>query len=251
MSLQIPVERTVEVARIANRLVPHDWRFARDEAVRIEARWTALRAQKPGLFDGRVLMSRDLAIGEDVMTGTSFETGYKPFLCWREFGYPGEPVKNLFAMPALRAADGPFLLGRMSAGTANGGKLYFPAGTPEPDDVGADGLVDYDGSILRELEEETGISEAEVTLGSRWTILFAGPLVACMKEVRSPLPARELVARVTAFIASEPEPELDGVVAVAGPEDFDPDATPTFMLDYMAAAFRRPQASGEPRSSSL
>ena len=168
----------------------------------------------------------------------SFETGYKAFLCWREFGYPGEPVKNLFAMPALRGSDGAFLLGRMSAATANAGRLYFPAGTPEPADVGADGFVDYRGSILRELEEETGIAPDEVTLDPRWTLVFAGPLVACMKVVRSPLRSAQLIERVAGFVAAQDEPELDGLVAVAGPDDFDDAHMPPFMLHYLREALR-------------
>ena len=236
----IAVERSLDVAQVRNRLAPHDWRFARDEAVRIDERWAGLRAKNPDLFDGRVLLSRDLVLADDRLGGTSFETGYKPFLCWREFGYPGEPVKNLFAMPALRAADGAFLLGRMSAATANAGRLYFPAGTPEPGDVGADGYVDYEGSILRELEEETGLTPGEVALDPRWTIVFAGPLVACMKVARSPLPAAALVERVAGFIACQAKPELDALVAVAGPDDFDAAHMPPFMLHYLAHALRTP-----------
>ena len=234
----IAVERSTDVARIAHRLAPHDWRFAREEAARIDARWAKLSAAQPALFDGRVLLSRDLVIADDVLGGTSFETGYKPFLCWRELGYPGEAVKNLFAMPALRGCDGAFLLGRMSASTANAGRLYFPAGTPEPGDVGADGFVDYQGSILRELEEETGIGASEVTLDPRWTIVFAGPLVACMKIARSPLTAAALVERVAGYIARQDEPELDALVAVAGPGDFDAGHMPSFMLHYLAEALR-------------
>ncbi len=232
------VERSTTVARIAHCLVPYDWRFARNEAARIDARWQELKAATPSLFDGRVLLSRGLAIDDDVLGGTSFETGYKPFLCWRDFGYPGEPVKNLFAMPALRGSDGAFLLGRMGADTSNPGRLYFPAGTPEPGDLGADGFVDYQANILRELEEETGIAPGELTLDARWTIVFAGPLVACMKVVRSPLPASALVERVAGFIAGQEKPELDALVTVATPGDFDAERMPPFMLRYLEEALR-------------
>ena len=230
---------TAVVARIDGRVEPYEWPFARDESERIDARWAEIRRTKPALFDGRVLMARRPALVEGRLACASFVTGYKPFLCWRERGYPqddADPVFNLFAMPALQAADGAFMLGRMSAGTANGGRLYFPAGTPEPGDAGPEGWVDFDGNILRELQEETGIAPGEVSLDARWTLVLAGPLIACMKVVRSPLAAAGIEARVAAFLAGQSDPELDGLHAVAGLGDLDPARMPPFMVHYLREA---------------
>ena len=129
------------------------------------------------------------------------------------------------------------MLGRMSAGTANAGRLYFPAGTPEPADAAADGLVDFDANILRELEEETGLSARDVTLDAEWTVLFAGPMVACLKIARSILSAAELQQRAAAFIAEQSEPELDGLHAMRSPGDFDVARMAPFMAYYLTAAF--------------
>lgn len=230
-----PIE-LAEATRIECRLEAFEWRFPMDEAARIEAHWVGLRTNKPGLFDGLVLMSRALTLTDDVLRGSAFATNYKAFISWRDFGWPDAGVHNLFAMPALRSADGAFLLGRMSGTTANAGRLYFPAGTPEPSDVGANGLVDFDANILRELEEETGLGAADVSLAAVWTIVFAGPLVACMKVAQSTLSARALAERVAAFIAEQAMPELDGLVAVRRPSDYDPANMPAFMLRYLDAA---------------
>ena len=230
------VRSTAVVRSIAIAVQPFEWTFPRDEAARIETHWARQCAQKPGLFDGRVLLARDLEVRGDTLTGAAFETGYKSFLSWRDFGFPGKRVVNLFAMPALRSSDGAFMLGRMSQGTANAGKLYFPAGTPEPSDAGPDGSFEADANILRELEEETGLTSADVTLDSTWTILFAGPMVACMKVARSTLPAGDLQRRVAAFIATQRAPELDGLHAVRSGDALDDARMPPFMQYYLKGA---------------
>ena len=225
------------VDTIAIELTPHTWPFATDEAARIDAHWTRLRNDKPGLFDGRVLLAHALAIEGGQLGGQCFETRYSAFLSWRDFGFPDRSVWNLFAMPALRAADGAFMLGEMSASTANAGRLYFPAGTPEPSDVSPNGFVDYNGNILRELEEETGLAAAEVTLGVDWTIVSAGPLVACMKVAQSALSAADLQERLAAFNALQARPELTRLVPVYRPDDFDGTRMPEFMLRYLSDRF--------------
>ena len=234
--------KIVRVKTIYVRLEDYDWRFAAEESSRINAHWKRLREEKPALFDGRVLLSHRLAIEEGRLSGACFETGYKSFLAWRDFGYPGAGITNLFAMPALRAADGAFMLGEMNATTANAGRLYFPAGTPEPADVNTQGLVDFDANILRELAEETGLSPRDVTLDADWVLVFAEPLVACMKVARSALDAAPLLARFAEFNALQTNPELARLVPVYGPDHYDAKSMPDFMLRYMAYALATPQA---------
>lgn len=227
----------VEVAAIDCRVEPFHWAFARDEAAAIDAHWAKLRAQKPALFDGRVLLSHRLAVEGETLVGACFETGYKSFISWRDLGFPGPRVVNCFAMPALRSADGAFMLGEMGPHTANAGMLYFPAGTPEPTDLDADGRVDYEGSILRELAEETGLAADEVALDPAWTLVFAPrPAVACMRVARSRLTAEALQARLAAHNASLAAPELTRLVAVRTTGDLDPGTMPDFMLSYLAHA---------------
>ena len=236
MIRDLAIER---VDTIDVRIEPHDWRFATEQAARIDTHWTDLRNEKPALFDGRVLLAHRLSIEQGGLRGGCFETSYKSFLSWRDFGFPDPHVRNLFAMPALRAADGAFMLGEMSAATANAGRLYFPAGTPEPSDADVDGWVDFDANILRELEEETGLSSGEVTLERGWTIVSDGSLVACMKIAQSTLSAGGLQAKLTAFNTTQKHPELASLVPVYTHEDYDAARMPSFMLRYLTHALSR------------
>lgn len=232
--------RIEEVAHISYEREPVPWPFVIEAAAAIEAHWQQLVATNPRFFNGRVLLMHRFALEEQscgrVLAGACFEADYKAFLAWRDFGFPGDAVWNCFAMPALRSADGAFILGEMAPFTASPGRIYFPAGTPEPSDV-KDEIVDLEGSILRELEEETGIGAMEVTRLPGWTLVFAGARIACMKIVQSPLSGAALVDRVTTFLSREKEPELVRVVPVFSLEDLDPQHMPDFTLAYLRHAW--------------
>ena len=235
----IPSEGVQPVAAIDYRCGAYDWAFARDEVAAIDDHWALMLARKPALFDGRVLLAHRMAVepsGGGTLQALAFETGYKPFLCWRDFGFPGTPLFNLFSMGALQSADGAFMLGAMAAGTTSAGRLYFPAGTPEPADVRPDGVVDLAGNILRELEEETGLMPPDIVLDEDWTLVFDGARVACMKRVRCRLDAASMLQRFAAFRAAEPDPELDALVPMRSPADFQAERMPGFMLTYLRHA---------------
>ena len=102
-----------------------------------------------------------------------FETDFASFLAWRDWGFPDLHVFNGFGMGALRCSDGAFVLGEMGQHTSNAGRIYFPSGTPDLDDV-VDGAVDISGSVARELEEETGLVPA--TTAARRTGIASTPV---------------------------------------------------------------------------
>ena len=129
--------RLLEVAEIDVRLEARPWPFAEREAERIAAHWRERKAQRPRLFNGRVLLLGPHALetradGAIALRGACFEVDYAAFLAWRDFGFPDASVANFFATAALLSSDGAFLLGEMAEHTANAGSIYFPAGTPDP-----------------------------------------------------------------------------------------------------------------------
>jgi hypothetical protein len=123
------------------------------------------------------------------------------------------------------------MLGVMSSHTANAGKIYFPAGSPEPHDVVGE-HVDLIGNIAREVTEETGLTDDDFKLEPGWTALLAGPHVALVRVLRAHATADDLRARIRSHLASEPRPELADVCIVRSRADFDP-MMPAFVLAYL------------------
>lgn len=193
----------------------HDWSFDRSRGAEIDAHWRERIAANPALYDGPVLLAHSVETLRRAEGGTTlrvefFPTRFSRFLAWRDFGFPGEGVRNCFSMPALRSRDGAFLLGEMGAAHSAAGAIYFPAGTPDPSDI-RDGLVDLEDNLLRELHEETGVAPQEVRLEPGWTIVLAGPRVACLRIAHCAESSAALERRVRDHIAAEAEPELAGV----------------------------------------
>ncbi len=232
--------RIVEVAELDFALAPSRWSFAEVHRRDIASHWAELRRTKPALYNGRILLlgRRELSARADgalKFSGAYFAADFADFMAWRDFGFPGEPVENCFAMAALRSADGAFLLGEMAPHTANAGRIYFPAGTPDLNDV-FDGKVDLDASARRELFEETGVCAEESAIRRCWTVVFAERLIACMKPMTLPVPAEEAKARIDAFLARDSNAELTRLHIVRSQDDIDRARTPDFVAAYIEAA---------------
>ncbi len=234
----MPAPVMVEVAAVDCRFEPRPWRFAIERAEDVAAHWRDRVAEKPKLFNGRVLLQHRGAVetgpdGAPMFRGAYLETDFAAFLAWRDWGFPPAGVRNGFGMAALTSVDGAFILGEMAAHTANAGRIYFASGTPDLDDV-RDGQVDIEGSIRRELAEETGLAPEECVFEEGFTLVIDPVRVGFMKRVRSPETASALVARIHAFLARDVHPELARMHVIRGTEDIGPGVLP-FVADYLRA----------------
>lgn len=229
----------VALDRVEARVEPFDWAFAREQADAIAAHWAKLTVGKPAMFNGRIMLQHRAAIADGVFRAGYFGADYATFLAWRDFGLPPPAIRNGFAMAALRAADGAFLLGRMGAHTANAGKVYFAAGTPDEEDVRADGTLDLAGSVTRELCEETGLRLDEIAVEERWTAVIMPGRVAFMRPVAIERDAEDARALMMERIARQDEPELSEIVIVRNLADCAAHDMPPFMTSYLAHIFGR------------
>jgi 8-oxo-dGTP pyrophosphatase MutT (NUDIX family) len=234
--------RIFEVAELDLAYEPAPWAFAQSRAEEIAAHWALRKQTLPHLFDGRVLLlgrhefsTRD--DGATILRGAYFETDFKAFLAWRDFGFPDARVCNCFSMAALQSADGAFVLGEMGPQTANAGMVYFASGTPDRSDIFGE-KVDLAASVRRELQEETGISPDEVAMAAGWTIVYAPPRIACLKITRSPDKAQDIKKRVDSFLADDPNPELSRMHIVRRKQDIAALNCPRFIVDFLDHALK-------------
>lgn len=223
---------------------PLPWALAEQRRAEIDAHFAALQAANPDLWNGRILLLGQHSLAGGVLTGSYKEADFASLLWWRDSGFPDPTIRNAFAMGALVGADGGFILGRMAAWTANAGRIYFAAGTPEPGDVLPDGRVDLEGSVTRELMEETGLGAGDVTPDPGWHGVFAGPRIAFMRRLVTRQSAAEVADRIRAHIAGEERPELDEVVVVRSPEGIT-EAMPDFIGAYLRAVWEGDAVPGD------
>ncbi|MGL5362059.1 MAG: NUDIX domain-containing protein [Bosea sp. (in: a-proteobacteria)] len=227
----------VDLERIDARISAYDWAFSRESRAEIDAYWLKRSAGNPAMFNGRVLLQHAASMQDGVFAASYFETDYSDFLAWLQMGVPGTSPRNGFAMAALRANDGGFILGQMAQNTANPGRVYFAAGTPDLYDVNAAGEVDLAGSVLRELAEETGLRADEVSVGQGWKAVFANKRIAFMRPVSIDLPAEAARALMLERMKNLHEEELSGIVIIRSMADCAKHDMPPFMIDYLRHMF--------------
>jgi hypothetical protein len=225
-------------------LTRRSWSFAVDRRGEIDAFFDEQRRINPALWNGQVLLLHDYAICGAVFRGAYFQTDFASMLAWRQWDFPDRGVHNCFAMGALQASDGAFLLGVMGPHTANAGKIYFPAGTPEPSDV-IGVRVDLAGGLMREVEEETGLSPSELEAQPGWVTVLAGPRIAQIKVLRAHDTAQCLRTRILAHLGSQMQPELVDVRVVREEADFDP-MMPPFVTQFLLDVWQQPPRDRAP-----
>lgn len=194
-------------------VVDEPWPWRDENAKAIGEHWARAAAEKPSLFDGEVLVARRFSIEDGIWRGAHIVVRYSALKYWLSRGFIETGACNTFASAVVVTADGAVLLGRMGAHTANAGRLYFPCGTPDLDDVQGDSL-DIEGSMLRELEEETGLGAADLQPTEQRWISQDGPLVCCARRIDTHLTADEVRTRFNAHRTAGGDEELADIVLV-------------------------------------
>jgi len=197
------------------KLTDDRWDFALNESDRIAAHWAELKAANPGLWNGDVLMCAKADISGAVLSARFIRADFASLAAWRDWGWRMTEALNCFGSAAVLSAEGALLYGRMASHTLNAGRVYPPGGSLEPADVQADGSVDVQGSITRELAEETGLDAHEAEQGGYLAIFDDHRRLAIAQLLRFPHSSAYLAQRVRDYIAAERKPELADVMLLA------------------------------------
>ncbi|WP_417686099.1 GNAT family N-acetyltransferase [Roseibium sp.] len=202
------------------------WDFETVNRADIDAYWHQLITANPHLWNGRTLKLTGYSFQDGTLTGTCRECSYAAFLAWRDWGAPDITTFNLFGSAVVRSSDGAILYGVMAPHTATAGKIYPAGGNLDLGDVGEDGTIDVEGSILRELKEETGITPSAGAGGSLHAI-FDGPRISIARVIDVDRPADRLRETMIEHSLASDEMELADIHIIRGADDLtNPDIMP-------------------------
>ncbi|SHJ98619.1 hypothetical protein SAMN05444159_2098 [Bradyrhizobium lablabi] len=231
--MTLPVIHRVTTLDLSFR--PEPWPFADERRADIDAHFAIEQREKP-IWNGRILLARDPLFAGARFSASYFEADFASFLAWRDWGFPDKHVFNGFGMGALRCSDGAFILGEMGRHTANAGRIYFPAGTPDLDDLSG-GAVDIAGSVARELEEETGLTPADYRACAHWDCVVSGSAIAMIRLLDVDSSGEALRERIEANLARQRQPELSAIHLVREVSDLT-SATPRYVAAFIEAQLK-------------
>jgi len=214
------------------KVEPCAWPFAQHKRAEIDAHFAEKRREKPKLWNGRVLLGCNPSFEGQRFSARYFETDFASFLAWRDLGFPDASVFNGFGMGALRSSDGAFILGEMAPHTANAGRIYFPSGTPDPDDISGDTL-DIAASVTRETAEETGLTAADYTASTHWHCIGVGASIAMIRLLDIAMSADAARKKIEANLARQMQPELSAIHIVRSRRDLNAQM-PRFVTAFIA-----------------
>jgi 8-oxo-dGTP pyrophosphatase MutT (NUDIX family) len=216
VTFDIPRNRILPVDQVDVRLDPDPHPFETANAAAIEENWRAETRANPALFDGTVVLLSEFGYAGGRLFGRCHAVRYATFMYWRKDRVG--TVAHAFAHPMLVAGDNALIAIRMAAHTVNAGRVYFAAGSFEPEDF-PDGVVDPHGNMVREVKEETGLDILDARRGERHYALATERGTVIFRRYFLDETAVEIANRIRDFVAGESEPEIEEPVIIRNARD--------------------------------
>jgi len=226
LSFTLPPGVILPVDDIDVVLDPSQHPFERGNAEAIATNWQREIVAKPALFDGTVVLLSELGYTGGRLFGRCHAVRYSTFMYWRRDRVG--TAAHAFAHPMLVTKDNALIAIRMAGHTVNAGRVYFAAGSFEPEDFPG-GRVDPHGNMVREVLEETGLDISGARRGGRHYALATERGTVIFRRYFLDADAGDIAASIRDFVASEAEPEIDGPVVIRDARDL-----PEGLMPHMA-----------------
>ncbi|MET0877177.1 MAG: NUDIX hydrolase, partial [Tardiphaga sp.] len=88
--------------------------------------------------------------------------------------------------------------------------------------------------VVREVEEETGLAQADYRAADDWHCVVTRSAIAMMRILDVAMPGDALCAKIEANLAAQTEPELSAMHVVRSSKDFTP-TMPLFVTAFIEA----------------
>lgn len=223
-------ENTVHIIDRADvRVLPGPLPYAMENREVIASNWTRERAANPTLFDGEFYLAPHAEL-----TGGQFKAGFKrtsfaTLMHWRRDVSQERPW-HIFGIGVIVSSEGHLIAGRMSVQNAGAGRVYFPAGSIDDNDI-VDGYVDYDANRWREVQEETGLDLRDARAEQQINLVTGNRSIALFRRYYFDAPSAELVSGIEQHLSEEAEPELSEIIPVKAVSTMGED-TPTYVRAF-------------------
>ena len=189
---------------------PHPLELAHREA--IATHWSHEQAANPALYNGRLILQRQMRVEDGLIRATGHEASFASFLWWRRQADLAGAC-HLFGYPVLVAGDAALIAVEMAPHTANPGQVYFAAGSLDPSDV-VEGRCDLNGNMRREVLEETGLDLDDAEADKLMYASYRPHKLTLLQIYRFEEPSEVLLARIAAFAKTAAEQEISRAVAI-------------------------------------
>jgi len=211
--IEIP-EGVHRVRKCQIRCEAAPWPFAAQEEREIRLHWARRSKENPKFFNGRVHIMTAGTLRQECLEGSLAPTDFAASLYWRETGFRDPSVVDCFGSAIFAGSDGALIYGRQSPGNVNAGKIYPPGGFIDRRDISSCGAVDTDGSVAREIAEETGLDPAALFREAGYLVTRDGPLLSIGVVYRLALPGEQFCKEANARLSNDAAPELEALIAL-------------------------------------
>ncbi|WP_343314676.1 NUDIX hydrolase [Brucella sp. BE17] len=228
--MQLVKENTVHVLDAADvRVVPGPLAYTQQNKALIAANWQREYAAKPALFDGEVFLAPNADLQNGVLQASFQRTSFATLMYWRQDPETVRPW-HIFAIGVIVSREGHLIAARMSNQSAVGGRIYFPAGSIDDNDV-IETYADFEGNMRREVLEETGLDIRKARAEPQFNLVTANRSIALFRRHRFDLSTKQIVAEIEKFMAAQSEPELAEIIPVTAHGEMG-DATPSYVRAF-------------------